>query len=148
MDVFVLAALDRAVRRVGSFSKKFHKDRINPQDGTGIPLGLHYVAHGERPHISTVFEIARIKRVGAYFIENLPAIGPCRERARRSERLRTCDVLVLVVLLAAPNNAVLYYILNRLRHFRLREGDVDDQAFAVLGSILFTSAKGRDPLRQ
>ena len=79
LDVLVLAAFDRAVRLVHAVPKIVHKHSVNSQDGIFVALRLHDVAHGQCSNVTAVFEISRVERFQAHFVENLAALGPFRK---------------------------------------------------------------------
>src|SRR5579863_8794846 len=109
------------------FAKILDEDGVDLQDGVLFALGLNDIADGERANITAVFEISRVERFQAYFVENLAAFGPCLEDASGADRSSAIDVLVLVVFLGTANDAVLNHVLDDLGDFGLRERHVDDE---------------------
>ena len=142
LDVLVLAAFDRAVRLVHAVSNIVHKHSVNSQHGIFVALRLHHVAHGERSNIAAVFEVSRIERLLPHLIEDLATLRPCLKHRRGRGRDRSRDVLVFVVFLGSPDQSVLRHVFHNLRDFRLRQGNVDDQAGAILKNVLFAAMRG------
>src|ERR1700733_6449936 len=141
-NVLVFGAFDRAVGLVQGMAEVFFKKRIDPQNRVLLALWLDDVSNYEGANIAAVFEVARVDRLIADFVENLPALVPSRKHRRGIRAFRPPDELVFVVFLGSADDAILGDILDHLLDFLLRHRDVDDKSFAI-GQLLFTAAGER-----
>src|ERR1700722_9534535 len=138
-NVLVFGAFDRAVGLVHGVAEVFFKKRIDPQNRVLLALWLDDVSNYEGANIAAIFEVARVDRLIADFVENLPALVPSRKHRRGIRAFRTPDELVFVVFLGSADDAILSYILYHLLDFFLRHRNVDDQSFAI-GQLFFSAA--------
>src|SRR5580658_3420806 len=102
---------------MNDLAEVFLEKRVDAQDRILVALRLDNVAHGERPHIAAVFEVARVERLFANLIKDLPSSVPWRKHPRRSGSFRSRYKFVFVVLFRPPDHTVLRYILDDLLHF-------------------------------
>src|SRR5271155_5651058 len=124
-------------------AKIFDKDGVEAKYGVLVALSFHHIAYRQRPHVAAVFEIPGIESMISDFVKNLAAFGPFRKRRRGYGGHGACDVLVFVVFLGTPDDGVLHCFFDHLSDFGLRQRDINDQALAILKSVL-VAALGRD----
>jgi hypothetical protein len=105
-------------------------------------LGLDDIANDQRADVAAVFEIARIEGMLALLVKDLTATLPHRKQMAGSDADGAGDVLIFVVLFGSLNDAVLNHVADDLGDLIQREGNVGDQARAVLNPVFFPSGKG------
>src|SRR5438270_12129032 len=89
-----------------------HDDGIDVEDSVLFTLWLHYVANGEDPDVSAVFEVSGVDRLVPHFVKDLAPFGPFFETLRARSRLSPADVFVLVLFLRAADDAITDNVLD------------------------------------
>src|ERR1700732_4864731 len=84
LNILVLAAFDGAVRRMNGVAEVLLEKGVDAKNRVFLPLRLHHLAHAPRANVAAILEVAGVDGVLANFVENFPALGPCRKYARRS----------------------------------------------------------------
>src|SRR5580704_5553562 len=142
-DVLVFTPFHRAVRSVHRVAEIFDEDRIDTQHSVLVTLRLKHVAHSQRSDVSGIFKVSRVESLQSDFIENLAAFGPGRKCVARISGLGSPDVLVFVIFLGAPDDAVFGDVSYDLLYFRFGERDVHDQSLTVGKLVLLAGLKER-----
>src|ERR1700691_3413174 len=109
----------------------FLEKRVYAQDRVLLTLSLHDIAHNKGPGVAAILEVAGVDCLFTNFVEDFSALSPLWNNPRRSRGFRTADILVFVVLLGSPDNAVLHHVSHHLLDFAFRQRDTDHQAFAI-----------------
>src|SRR5271166_873083 len=120
-----------------SVAEVFCKKRIDAQDRILLSLSLQHISHHKGSHVAAVLEVAWVDGLLTHLVENFSPLIPRWKDTRGAGRFRATDELVSVVLSRSSDHAILRHVGHYLLNFALRQGDANDQAFAV-GQFIFS----------
>src|SRR6185312_13731043 len=91
-----------------------HEHGVNLEEGSFWISTVDDVTNRQDAGIATVFEIPWVKSIFLDFVKNLADATPLGKSAGFRSGLRSRDIFVLVVFLAALDDTVNHNVLNRL----------------------------------